>query len=201
VDLSTAKSDAIALPGWNGYVAWHGSSTVLVGHAHAAFVVDLTSRIAKPLPSTFPVDDVAVDPDATDPVVDLPSGADQLTVRERAMSAAQPRGERPVDQSRLNGYRIRQWHGTAWRSGDLVVRAGAGTQPDSRGTDLVGVVDTRTGAVVRLLATAGTPLGWLDGHTVLMQTARQGIVAWDIRNGQVTSVCTPFNGTVAVPPQ
>jgi hypothetical protein len=201
VDLPTGKPDVIALPGWNGYVLWHGNSTVLVGQARAAFAVDLTSRTPKALPSTFAVRDVAVDPEATHPVVDLPSGAGPLAVRERVGYAARPQSEIRVDQSRLDGYRVNGWQGPAWRSGDLVVRAGAGTGPDSRGTDLVGVVETRTGAVVRLLATAATPLGWLDGRTVLLATARQGIVAWDIRSGQVTSVSSPFDGTVAIPPQ
>jgi hypothetical protein len=200
VDLTTGKADSFSLPGWNGDVVWRGNGSVLVGQAHAAYVVDLTSRIPKPLPATFPVRDMAVDADTTHPVVDLPSGGERLTLCERVMSAAEPRGEVRIDQSRLGGYRIKGWQGTAWRSGELVVRAGTGTQPDSRTTGLVGVVNVKTGAVVRLLATAATPLGWLDSHTVLLQADRPGIVAWDIGNGQVTSVSNPFDGTVAISP-
>jgi hypothetical protein len=179
VDLTTGKADTFKVPGWNGYVGWRGNSTVLVGQAHASYTVDLATRAVEPLPAGFAAQDVAVDPTGTAPLVKLPAN---------------------IDQSRLGGYRIKGWQGTAWRSGDLVVRAGTGTRPDSRTTAIVGVVNVKTGVVVRLLAAAATTLGWLDNQTVLLQTPRQGIVAWDIRNGRATSVSAPFDGTVAVSP-
>jgi hypothetical protein len=141
---------------------------------------------------------VAVDPTGRAPLVELPSDAEQLSLRQwSSVDDASP-SEIQIDQSRLGGYRVKVWSGPGWRAGDLVVRRGI--RPDQTGAELVAVVDTRTGAVVRLLDTLATPLGWLDDHTVLLQASR-GIVAWDIRNGQVTSVSTPFDGTVAIRPQ
>lgn len=178
VDLSAGKADTVKIPGWNGYVLWRGNSTVLVGQGHASYTVDLATKAVERLPAALAARDMPADPTGTAPLVTPPAD---------------------IDQSRLRGYQVKSWQGTAWRSGDLVVRAGTGTQPDSRNTGLVAVLDVKTKAVVRLLPAAGTPLGWLDGHTVLLQ-ASPGIVAWDIRNGQVTAVTAPFDGTVAVSP-
>jgi hypothetical protein len=178
VDLPAGKADTFKIPGWNGYVLWRGNSTVLVGQEHASYTVDLARKAVERLPAALAARDVPVDPTGRAPLVELPAD---------------------IDQSRLRGYRVKGWQSPAWRSGDLVVRAGTGTEPDSRDTELVAVVDVKTKAVVRLLAAVATPLGWLDSHTVLLQ-ASPGIVAWDISNGRVTSVSAPFDGTVAVSP-
>jgi hypothetical protein len=201
VDLTTGQADSIKLPGWNWYVLWIGNTKVLVGQAGATYVVDLAHGTTKPLTARLPLWDVAADRTGPDQVVEMPANAGQLTLREWTVAGTSPPTEVQIDQSRLGGYRITSWQGPAWRSGDLIVRAGAGTGPDSRATDLVGVVNIRTGVVVRLLDAAATPLGWLDGHTVLLQTTRQGIVAWDIHSGQIMSVSAPFDGTVAISPQ
>jgi hypothetical protein len=51
---------------------------------------------------------------------------------------------------------------------------------------------------VRLLAATARPLGWLDQHTVVLQ-APNGVLAWDIDTGRISSVAAPFDGTLALP--
>lgn len=200
VDLTAGKADAIKLPGWYWYVLWIGDAKVLVGQANATYLVDIKTGSSRRVSGAFRLPDVAVDPTGRAPLVELPSDAEQLSLRQwSSVDDASP-SEIQIDQSRLGGYRVKGWSGPGWRAGDLVVRAGGGIRPDQTGAELVAVVDTRTGAVVRLLDTLATPLGWLDDHTVLLQASR-GIVTWDIRNGQVTSVSRPFDGTVAIRPR
>jgi hypothetical protein len=93
-----------------------------------------------------------------------------------------------VDQSGLGSYRITRWQGLAWLNGNKIVRAGEGSPP------LVAIIDVDRAAVVRALAVPPGPvtvLGWLDDHTVLVQTSR-GVLAWDIGSGD--------DWTVGVPP-
>src|SRR5262249_50911073 len=87
-----------------------------------------------------------------------------------------------IDQRGLSGDRITRGQGPAWSNGHLVVRAADGPP------QVVVVLDAAS--VVRALAVPQgqvTPLGWLDAHTVLLQTDR-GVLAWDTGTGQVTSV-------------
>jgi hypothetical protein len=91
--------------------------------------------------------------------------------------------------------RVTRWQGPAWRTGSRVLRAGRNdTVP------VAVVVDVDTKGIVRTLALPedGTALGWLDDHTALVSTAHQGVLAWDITSGQVSSVAAPFAGTLAV---
>jgi hypothetical protein len=109
----------------------------------------------------------------------------------------------PIGQGGLAPYRVGGWRGPGWRNGDLVVRAGQSRSGSGADGPLVAVVDLRTASVVRLLALpAGgcTPLGWLDDHTALLRTDRDGVVAWDVGSGEVTSVAAPFDGALAVAP-
>jgi hypothetical protein len=169
VDLTTGRFNTYPVPGFNKYVRWQGTHAVLIGAEDgAAFSVDLGTGKAEPAQAKMP--ELA----GAEPITHLPPS---------------------VDQSGLGSFRITRWQGLAWRNGNKIVRAAEGAPP------LVAVIDVDRAAVVRALAAPPRPvtvLGWLDDHTVLVQTSK-GVLAWDAGSGQVTSVATPFDGVIARP--
>jgi hypothetical protein len=169
VNLTTGQYGSYPVPGFNKYVRWQGTHAVLVGGEDgAAFSVDLGTGRAEPAQAKL------ADLAGAEPVTHVPPS---------------------VDQSGLGSFRIARWQGLAWRSGNKIVRAAEGSLP------LVAVIDVDRAAVVRALAVPPGPvtvLGWLDDHTVLVQTSK-GVLAWDAGSGQVTSVATPFDGVIARP--
>ena len=210
VDLTTGEARRITVPGSNRTVLWRGATSVLVGQDHDSFAVDLANGGAVTrVPARYSPGD-AVAGDGSDPLVELPGGG-PLMLREWAVAEATPLRDVPIEQRALepdaSPEAIIGWQGTGWRHGDLVVRAGWGPFGGTRPVPLVAVVDVRTASVVRVLALGPghdlarcEPLGWLDDHTVLLHTDREGVVAWDVGSGSVTSVAAPFDGALAIAP-
>jgi hypothetical protein len=206
VDLTTGDASRFTVPGSNRTVLWRGTTTVLVGQDHGSFAVDLAKggAVTRVTARYSPGDAVAGG--GPDPLVELPGGG-PLLLREWAVAEATPLRDLPIEQRALEPDAIIGWQGTGWRHGDLVVRAGWGPSGGTSPVPLVAVVDLRTASVVRLLALSpghdparSAPLGWLDDHTVLLQTDREGVVAWDVDSGSVTSVAAPFDGVLATAP-
>jgi hypothetical protein len=207
VDLTTGDTRRITILGSNRTVLWRGATSVLVGQADATFAVDLAKggEVTRVAARWSPPDAVAGGA-VNDPLVELPGGG-PLMLREWVLAEAAPLRDVPISQRGLAPYTLAAWHGTGWRRGDLVVRAGWGHDGGASVVPLVAVVDLRTAGVVRLLRfgpdrdqACCTALGWLDDHTVLLQTDQEGVVAWDVRGGSVTSVAAPFDGALATAP-
>jgi hypothetical protein len=207
VDLTTGDTRRVTILGSNRTVLWRGATLVLVGQADATFAVDLArgGEVTRVAARWSPPDAVAGSA-VNDPLVELPGGG-PLTLREWVLAEAAPLRDVPIAQRGLAPYALSGWHGTGWRRGDLVVRAGWGHAGGASEVPLVAVVDLRTAGVVRLLRLGPghdqvccTALGWLDDHTVLLQTDHEGVVAWDVGSGSVTSVAAPFDGALATAP-
>lgn len=221
IDVTTAAVHRVALPGFNEQVVWRSNDVVLVtGDADerstTTFAVDWRARTATRITAGLSVwDTVVSNPDG--PVLEL-RGDDGGTAEVESLTLTQWRPDRaapvrqvPVDAQALAPYGIDEWYGPALRNGpaaggDLVVRAGWGRTPTSAGVEVVAVVDVRTGVVVRLLdlgqgrwKSCCPPLAWLDEHTVLLRTEREGLVAWDLPTGAVSVVSAgPLPATVAI---
>jgi hypothetical protein len=191
VDLTPARVTDIKVPGFNDQVLWLTSRSLLVGQQGTAYAVDVDSQSVTPVPGNLSVADAAASGDRT--VLELPDTAG-LPVREWTIGARTPRVDAKVDSRGLADYRIAHWNGPTWRSGDLVVRAGTSNTQRA----VVTVIDARSGRVVRALAASATPLGWLDPHTVVLQAAN-GVLAWDIHTGRLTSIAAAFDGSLALP--
>jgi hypothetical protein len=192
VDLTTAHVTHIKVTGVNEQVLWRTSRSLLVGQQGAVYAVDVEHESATRMPGGLSLGDAAAGASGT--VLELPNSAG-LPVREWTVGTGAPRIDAKVDQRGLSRYRVADWTGPAWRAGDLLVRAGRSDGPRA---DMVAVLDARSGRVVRVVAGTATPLGWLDRHTVVLQ-ARNGVLAWDIDTGRLTSIAAPFDGTLALP--
>jgi hypothetical protein len=192
VDLTTTHVTHVKIPGFNEQVRWLASRSLLVGQQGAVYQVNVDRDSATLVPGKLSLRDAAASSDRT--VLELPN-MPGLPVREWTIGTATPRIDSKLDVRGLAGYRVAGWTGPAWRSGDLVVRAG---ESNAANTAVVVVLDPRSGRVVRLLAATARPLGWLDQHTVVLQ-APNGVLAWDIDTGRISSVAAPFDGTVALP--
>jgi len=193
VDLTTAKTDAIPVPGFNMTVRWRSAGAVLVGQPGGTYLVDLRRRVASALPADLSPLDVVGD----EPLLELGTGA----LREWTVTGARPLDQTDLDSRAVAPYVMSRWSGPAWQRGDLVARAAV----SGGGEGLVAVVDLRTAAVVRLLVLGaradqvdGTALGWLDARTVLLRTGRDGVVAWNVSTGSLSTVATAFDGAVAI---
>jgi len=176
VDLTTAKEQRFPVPGYNLEIRWQGSATVLVGQADATYSVDVASGQVTRVAGEWSLPDGPTDP--ASPV--------------------------PIDQRGFAPYAVGQWHGPAWRLGDQVARAGfaAGLAP------VIAVFDARTGALTHVLVLSSgrsggccIALGWFDAQTVLVQLGLDGVVAWDTRTGEVSSVTEEFKGVLAIAPR
>lgn len=216
VDVTTAAVHRVPLPGFNEQVVWRSNDVVLVTHdageqSTATFAVDWRARTTTRVAAGLSVwDTVVSSPD--EPVPELRgSGDEKLVLRQWRLDRAAPVREVAVDDRALAPYGVDEWYGPALRNGPnaaggLVVRAGWGRAPGYQGVELVAVVDVRTGVVHRLLDLGRDrwkgccpPLGWVDEHTVLLRTDREGLVTWDIRTGGVAVVSAgPLPGTVAI---
>jgi hypothetical protein len=194
VDLTTARATQVKIPGFNEQVLWLTSGSLLVGQQGAAYLVNVDRASATRLPGSLSVADVVAGASNDRTVLEL-ADTPGLPLREWTLGTGTPRVDSKVDFRGLGGYRVSRWSGPAWRSGDLVVRAG---QRNASNAEVVVVLDALSGRVVRVLAAAATPLGWLDQHTVVLQ-ASNGILAWDVDTGGLTSMAAPFDGTLALP--
>ncbi|HWH01075.1 MAG TPA: hypothetical protein VNV66_17580 [Pilimelia sp.] len=206
VDVTTAAVHRIAVPGFNEYVMWRSNETVLVAQddgarPRATFAVDWRARTVTRVAAGLSVWDTVVSgPDG--PVVELRGAADAAAggkpvLTRWRLDRAAPVSEVPVDDGALAPYGVDTWHGPALRNGSdggggLVVRAGWGRAPAYHGIEVVAVVDVHTGVVQRLLdlgpdrqKACCEPLDWVDEHTVLLSTDREGLVTWDVRTGAV----------------
>lgn len=197
VDLTTAQVTFVKVAGFNEQVLWRTSRSLLVGQQGAVYAVDVEHESATRVPGGLSLADAASGAANNATVLELPNSAG-LPVREWTIGTAAPRVDASLDQRGLRRYRVTSWTGPAWRSGDLVVRAGLSDNPRA---DVVAVLDARSGRVVRVLAASATPLGWLDRHTVVLQARNggSGVIAWDIDTGLLTSIAAPFAGTLALP--
>jgi hypothetical protein len=194
VDLTTARVTQVKIPGFNEQVLWLTSGSLLVGQQGAAYVVDVDRASATRLPGSLSVADVVAGVSSERTVLEL-ADTPGLPLREWTLGTATSRVDSKADFHGLAGYRVTRWSGPAWRSGDLLVRAG---QSNTAKAEVVVVLDALSGRVVRLLAATATPLGWLDQHTVVLQ-ASKGVLAWDVDTGGLTSIAAPFDGTLALP--
>lgn len=196
VDVTTGGRHRIALPGLNLEVVWRSDDLVLVSSEGVTHAVDRVAGTARPvLAGPLGPDLVAGPPDG--PVLVLRDR--ELT--ERSLDDPTPVRRMAVDTSGLGSYRIAFWHGPAVGSGESIVRAGW----EVDGAELVAVVDARTGVVRRLLdlgrgrsKSCCEPLAWVDDHTVLLRTDREGLLTWDVRDGQVRIVAGVGVGRIAV---
>lgn len=207
IDLTTAKTYRIPVPGLNEQVMWWGNDTVLVGAGGPGVVrVDWVTGTVTPEPATIDAwNGLGTDTAAGElPELIAPDG--RRAVRVWEAGSVRPLREVPLDESSLpNGYRINEWYGAAAHDGAGRVAAfGWGDRPaDSRGgalsgTELLAVIGTRDGSVKRLLDLYGAGatrskaccavLDWIDERTVLAQTDLEGLIAWNIETGEVALV-------------
>jgi hypothetical protein len=194
VDLTTARVTHVKIPGFNEPALWLTSGSLLVGQQGTAYVVDVDRASATRFPGSLSVADAIAGATNDRTVLEL-ADTPGLPLREWTLGTGTSRVDSKVDFRGLAGYRVARWSGPAWRSGDLVVRAG---QHSASNAEVVVVLDALSGRVVRVLAAAATPLGWPDQHTVVLQ-ASNGILAWDVDTGGLTSIAAPFDGTLALP--
>jgi hypothetical protein len=211
VDLTTAQVRRVPLPGYPEQVLWPDDATVLVGGDTATFAVEPRAGTATRVTAPVSLWDLATPPDG-ERWVELPPTAayDRNTarpvLRRWSLDEAQARSEVPVDGSGLGPYGVLDWQGPATRRGDLVARAGWGWTPTLSGAEQVAVVNLRTGVVERMLAldenrtnVCCRPLGWLDDHTLLVHTDREGILTWNVRSGEISLAAAGFtDATVAL---
>ncbi|MER7009576.1 hypothetical protein ABT297_41930, partial [Dactylosporangium sp. NPDC000555] len=221
VDVTTAEVHRTPLPGYNEQVMWRSNDLVLVTRddgeqSTATFAVDWRARTATRVTAKLSVWNMVVSrPDG--PVLELrgtigsEAGDEPMMLKEWQLDRAAPVREVPVDGRALAPYGVDEWYGPALRNGtdaggDLVVRAGWGHTPTYGGIEIVVVVDVRTGEVRRLLELGRDrskgccqPLDWVDDHTVLLSTDKEGLVAWDVSTGAISVVSAgPVHGTVAI---
>lgn len=217
IDVTTARVHRVPLAGFNEQVLWRSDDILLVTHdadewSTATYAVDWRAGTATRVVAGLSVWNAVV-PDGDGPLLELrglvgaESGNGPVTVAEWELDREAPVRRVPVDFGALGHHAVNEWYGPALREGDLVVRAGWGRSPIlDGGAEMVAVVDVRTGAVRRLLdlgrdrsKSCCQPLDWVDGHTVLLRTDREGLLAWDVRTGAVNRVVDgPLDGTVAL---
>jgi hypothetical protein len=216
VDLTTGTVHRIPVPGLNEQVMWWGDM-VLVGAGGAGVVrVDWRKGTVAAEPAAFSAWNSAGSRSAGGEVAELITDG-KRTVRVWAMGSSTPIRELPLDDSGLPaGYRVSEWFGAAVHDGNGRIAAAAfGDRPtNAQGTGIIGgaqmltVIDTRTGRVERLLDLGAIgdrvkgccrPLEWIDDDTLLAQTDREGLIAWNVRMGVVTQVTAgPIPATVSI---
>ncbi|OJF12082.1 hypothetical protein [Couchioplanes caeruleus] len=204
VDLTTAKAHRIAVRGFNEQVLWWGNRTVLVGQGGpGAVAVDWAAGTATPTTTGLSTWDSAGPATEGAPVVEL-TAADpkegqrpRLGVRQWRLGEPAPVSDVPVDDTGLGPqHGVLGWNGPAISDGaERAVRAGWGISGTFHGVEMMAVVNTRTGVVERMLDLGRDrykgccrPLDWVDRDTILAQTDKEGLIAWDLRTGAVTQV-------------
>ncbi|RZU53983.1 hypothetical protein EV385_5919 [Krasilnikovia cinnamomea] len=214
VDLTTAKAHRIAVPGFNEQVLWWGNRTVLVGQGGpGAVAVDWAAGTATATTTGLSVGDSAWPASEGAPVTELTEEAREgqrarLSVRQWPPGRAEPVSDVPVDDTGLGPqHGVLGWNGPAIGDGaERVVRAGWGISGTYHGVEMLAVVNTRTGVVERMLDLGRDrykgccrALDWIDRDTVLAQTDKEGVIAWDLRTGAVTQVVAgPLPAALAV---
>jgi hypothetical protein len=202
VDLADAEVIRISIPGFNEHILWQTAAQMIVGSDSALHTVQLSTRTVRPLAPKIPASRIVVDPDQRDSLLELPISASEL--RSWRVDSTAPSGSMRIDPAGAGSYTVVAWQGRAWRHGDLVASAGF-ADSDGGGVNVVAVVDTGTGAVVRLLSLAEVcligvcePVGWLDKQTVVLRTEAMGLRAWDVATGEFTVLTDPFPGVVSL---
>jgi hypothetical protein len=209
IDVTSGGLHRVPLAGFNEQLVWVSDDVLLVTHdvvpeGTATYAVEWRAKTATRVTAGLSAWDTVVSRPGG-PVIEL--GGGPVSVTEWRLDGSAQVRRTPVDSTALGHYAITEWHGPGLRNdGDLVVRAGFGNTPTVGGADLVAVVDVRTGVVRRLLELdrdrmkgCCQPLDWVDGHTVLLRTDREGLVTWDVRTGRISVVAAgPVNGTLAV---
>ncbi|BBH68637.1 hypothetical protein ACTI_53220 [Actinoplanes sp. OR16] len=200
VDLTTAKAHRIAVPGLNEQVAWQDDTTVLVGAGGpGASAVDWAAGTIAPLPAALSLWDSVGFRDGT--FIELPA-------TRRELRTWHPDEATPVRSTGLTdppGYAVNEWYGSPITDGARVVRGSWGSTP-TQGYEAIAVVGADDGVVERVLDLGPgrwkgccKPLTFLGADTVLVQTERDAVIAWNFRTGAVQVVTSgPFSGILSI---
>lgn len=217
IDLTTAKAHRIPVPGLNEQVMWWGDAIVLVGADGPGVVrVDWAAGTVTPEPAAISAWNSAGSENAGGELPELITQDGRRSVRVWAMGSAMPLREMPADSDLPGGYGISEWSGPAVpdAAGRVAVTAWgerpiSSTDPGagiSGGAEFLAVVSTATGAVERVLdlgpgrsKACCTVLDWIDADTVLAKTDREGLITWNVRDGEIARVTTgPVTATVSI---
>ncbi|GIE32756.1 hypothetical protein Ait01nite_058010 [Actinoplanes italicus] len=219
VDLPTAKASRYPVPGLNEQVMWWGPDTVLVGADGPGVTrVDLATGEISREPAAVSAWNSAGSSVLGGELAEIVEIDGRSVLRVWEMGSAKPVRELPVDQSGMPpGWAVDEFYGQAISDGNgRIAVAGWGSWADAMGRSFQGgaqmltVVDTRTGALSEVLVmedSAGprrsksccAALSWYDSETVLARTDHEGVIAWRLRGGGVTSLVTaPFDGRLAL---
>ncbi|MBW6433562.1 hypothetical protein KZ829_07365 [Actinoplanes hulinensis] len=199
IDLTTAKVYRVAVPGYNEQVMWWGEEIVLVGAGGPGVVrVDWRAGTATPEPAGISAWNSAGAREAgSGALTELVVIDGRRMARGWVLGDPKPAWESPIDESGLpGGYRISEWYGPALPDGAGRVAAAAwGSRPGAEGSEMVTVVNGRSGVVERILdlgfgrgKMCCTTLDWVGDHVLLVKTDREGLITWDTRTGVVTQV-------------
>ncbi|MEU4690986.1 hypothetical protein [Actinoplanes sp. NPDC023714] len=202
VDLTTAKAHRIAVPGLNEQVAWQDDTTVLVGAGGpGASAVDWAAGTVTAVPAALSLWDSTAFRDGT--FAELP--ATGRTLREWLPSSPTPVRTAPLSDP--PGYAVTEWYGSPITDGTRLVRGAWGSTP-AQGYEAIAVLNARDGVVERVLDLGPgrwkgccKPLAFAVDDTVLVQTERDALIAWNFRTGAVEVVTSgAFNGILAIRP-
>jgi hypothetical protein len=201
IDLTSAKAHRVPVPGLNEQVAWQDDTTVLVGaDGPGASAVDWAAGTVTRLPAALSLwDSVATGGS----LLEIP--AERRELREWRPDRAGPVRVGPIDDAGPPGYAVESWYGSPITDGEHLVRGSWGNTP-ARGYESVSVLDARTGTVVRVLDLGAgrwkgccKPLAFVDATTVLIQTERDALIAWNFATGEVWTVSRgTFAGLLSV---
>ena len=215
IDLTTARTRSVPLAGYLERIVWTGHRQLLVAAEDASYLVDLGGPAAAVTPVKLPVDDpelaawdiVALDPAAPEPgtVTEVGGMTGRLTLRTRSLPERDLLVDRPVSVGPLpESYRVNEFYGQGWRSGDRIARAAWTATPTFDGAEGVAVLDRRTGEVTHLLDLGRDRmkgccevLGWEQG-SVLFRLSPGGLARWSPRSGRVDGLTGPVNGPVSL---
>ncbi|GGN62049.1 hypothetical protein GCM10010112_19820 [Actinoplanes lobatus] len=210
IDLTTAKAHRIPVPGYNEQVMWWGDETVLVGAGGPGLArVDWRAGTVTPEPAGISAwNSAGARQVSSGALAELVVIDDRRMTRGWVLGDPKPAWESPIDESGLpSGYRISLWYGPALSDGAGRVAAAAwGSRPGYEGSEMLTVVNARTGVVERILdlgtgrgKACCTVLEWVDDHVLLARTDREGLVTWDTRTGAVAQVTVgPIQAVLSV---
>ncbi|MBO3739171.1 hypothetical protein [Actinoplanes flavus] len=199
IDLTTAEAHRVPVPGYNEQVMWWGDETVLVGAGGPGVVrVDWRTGAVTPEPAGISAwSSAGARQVSAGAIPELVVIDGRRMARGWVLGDPKPAWESPIDESGLpGGYRISEWYGPALPDDAGRVAAPAwGSRPGFEGSEMLTVVNARTGVVERILDLGFgrgkgccAALAWVGDHVLLARTDREGLITWDTRTGVVTQV-------------
>jgi hypothetical protein len=206
VDLQTGAVDRISVPGPNEHVSWLLSEHVLVSSPTQTWLVDVRTRSV--VPAAAPGAAVA-------PLVGDDSGLTTVSLTGSAGNQSPMvtfyddgglvrQFDTVVDARSVSPYHFAELNGRGWRRGTLIAQAASGPR-DGTVVDFVAVFDG-PGAVATHLLDLGpgrragccAALGWSGPDHVLVYLEPNGVLDWDLTNGDVHRRSGPLTGTVSI---